>query len=90
MSADKWDYDSRIDTSTRTDNGAYDQVIALSQGLINENFQKLYDLYPELKEFKAGNEDVGIFTGKLLAPRVLIPGEDKGSFLLGEVFFQFR
>ncbi|KAE8309261.1 hypothetical protein BDV41DRAFT_580693 [Aspergillus transmontanensis] len=90
MSADKWDFESRIDTSTRTDNGAYDQVIALSQGLINENFQKLYDLYPELRDFKAGNEDVGIFTGKLLAPRVLIPGEDKGSFLLGEVFFQFR
>jgi hypothetical protein len=44
MSDNQWDYESRLNTTTLTDNGSYDQVIALSQGLLNENFQKFYDI----------------------------------------------
>lgn len=90
MSSDKWDYESRLDTTTRTDNGSYDQVVALSQGLINDNFQKLYDLYPQLRNFEFSDKIVGDFKGELLAPQILVPGADKGAFSLGSVFFQFR
>ncbi len=89
--SDLWDYESRWETSTRTDGGYYDQVIALSQGLINENFKKLYDIYKaDLGKVYLKDAAIGTFEGEVEAPRILIPGADEPSANLNEVIFQIR
>jgi hypothetical protein len=87
---DLWDYDSRWETTTRADTGAYDQVIALSQGIINENFNKLYEMYPELSKLYFKDSAIGTFEGVIQAPRILILGADEKSANLNEVIFQVR
>ena len=88
--SDLWDYESRWETTTRADTGSYDQVIALSQGLINENFSKVYELYPELHKLYFMDAAIGTFEGEIQAPRILIPGADEPSANLNQVIFQVR
>lgn len=79
MTTDLWDYESRFETTTRTGDGAFDQIIALSQGIINENFQKLYVMYSELHEVHFKEPGIGTLDGTLLAPQVLIPSGENAS-----------
>lgn len=88
--SNKWDYESRLVTTTRADSGSYDQVVALSQGLINENFQKLYDAYPGLLSELDYHGVLGKFKGKVLAPVILIPGADQPGAGLNEVIMKMR
>ncbi|UKZ80125.1 hypothetical protein TrVFT333_007890 [Trichoderma virens FT-333] len=86
--SNKWDYESRLETTTRADSGSYDQVVALSQGLINENFQKLYEAYPDLLSNLDYHGVLGKFKGKVLAPVILIPGADQHGANLNEVIMK--
>ncbi|UKZ71159.1 uncharacterized protein TrAtP1_012120 [Trichoderma atroviride] len=86
--SNKWDYESRLETTTRADSGSYDQVVALSQGLINENLQKLYDAYPDLLSNLDYHGALGKFKGKILAPVILIPGADQHGANLNEVIMK--
>ncbi|KAL7928334.1 hypothetical protein V8C35DRAFT_244268 [Trichoderma chlorosporum] len=86
--SNKWDYESRLETTTRAEFGSYDQVVALSQGLINENFKKLYDAYPDLLSNLNYHGPLGKFKGKVLAPVVLIPGADQHGTNINEVIMQ--
>ncbi|UKZ83880.1 hypothetical protein TrVFT333_011694 [Trichoderma virens FT-333] len=89
--ADLWDYVSRLETTTRTDDGAYDQVLAVSQGLINDHFEALFDLYKgELSKLYFKDPAIGTFEGTLQAPKVLIPGADEPSANLNEVLLLVR
>lgn len=88
--SNKWDYESRLETTTRADSGSYDQLVALSQGLINENLQKLYDAYPDLLSNLDYHGPLGKFKGKVLAPVILIPGADQHGANLNEVIMKMR
>jgi hypothetical protein len=89
--SEKWDYESRFYTTTRTDDGAYDQILAVSQGLINENFKKLYKKYSkELSEVNYSNSKIGTLSGKVQAPEILIPGADQQIVNLSQVTMKMR
>ncbi|KAK3344479.1 hypothetical protein B0T25DRAFT_463214 [Lasiosphaeria hispida] len=91
MAGELWDYESRLETTTRADDGAYDQVLAVSQGLINEQFQALFDLYKdELSKLYFKDASIGTFEGTLQAPQVLIPGADETSANINQVLLLVR
>lgn len=77
--AEIYDWQSRYEVTTRTGNGQFDQVVALSQGIINENFKKLYDDHDELKTYYFSEKGIGKIDAKLLAPKILIPSGSKAT-----------
>jgi hypothetical protein len=90
MSDEQWDYESRYETTTRTDGGAFDQVLAMSQGTINENFAKLYEIYPELHTIYYDKPGIGVFEAQIKAPQIMIPGANKPSANLQDVLFGLK
>lgn len=88
--SNKWDYKSCLETTTCADLGLYDQVIALSQGLINKNFQKLYDAYPDLLSNRDSHGVFGKFKGKVPSPVILISGADQPRANSNEMVIKMR
>ncbi|KAK5992854.1 hypothetical protein PT974_06276 [Cladobotryum mycophilum] len=69
-----FDQESRLKAVLQTANGAYDQGLALSQGVINVGFEGLYNKYDELKRITWN--DLGVeMDAELLPSRILIPGD---------------
>ncbi|KAF1844453.1 uncharacterized protein K460DRAFT_419358 [Cucurbitaria berberidis CBS 394.84] len=87
--ADLYDWESRYGVTTRTGNGQFDQVLGLSQGIINENFVKLYDMYDELKKYYFSEAGIGKIDAELDAPKLLIPS-GKLATNYTNVLFQVR
>ncbi|KHN93730.1 uncharacterized protein MAM_08401 [Metarhizium album ARSEF 1941] len=64
----------RLKTSCATAHGYYDQIVAVSQKIINESFDKLYDVYPEYGVVDFSSKKIGKIKGNLLSPRLLLGG----------------
>ncbi|GAP90433.1 hypothetical protein SAMD00023353_4500050 [Rosellinia necatrix] len=64
----------RLRTSTATAHGHYDQIVAVSQKIINESFDNLYEVYPEYGVVNFSNRRVGDIKGNLNSPRLLLGG----------------
>lgn len=77
--ADLYDWQSRYELTTRTGKGEFDQVLGLSQGIINENFKKLYDMYPELRKYYFSEAGIGKIDAELEAPKILIPSGKRAT-----------
>ncbi|KAK4207142.1 hypothetical protein QBC37DRAFT_406483 [Rhypophila decipiens] len=64
----------RLKTSCATAHGNYDQIVAVSQQVINESFDKLYDIYPEYGVVEFSSKKIGKIKGHLNSPRLLLGG----------------
>jgi len=84
------DHETRKYLHTRTSNGEWDQILALSQGIINQQFEALYNCYPEMSTMYTSIDDIGSLDAKLLAPRILIPNETSAGGGLNHVYFDIR
>ena len=83
------DVDSRLWLQTKTQSGHnWDQVLGLSQRVINKNFEQLFAMYPEMADMYNSN-DIGMIDAKLLAPKIIIPGGNT-SANKSLVYFQLR
>ncbi|KAI1109254.1 hypothetical protein F5Y14DRAFT_40251 [Nemania sp. NC0429] len=68
------DVESRLWLQTKTQSGHnWDQVLGVSQRVINKNFKRLFELYPEMADMYNSN-DMGMIDATLLAPQIIIPG----------------
>lgn len=84
------DTESRQWLQTKTQSGHnWDQVLGVSQRIVNRNFQRLFELYPEMSEMYNTNDTTGMIDAKLLSPQILIPGGNS-SVGRSEVLFQLR
>ncbi|KAF3916601.1 hypothetical protein ABW20_dc0103450 [Dactylellina cionopaga] len=79
MSEDS-DYKSRLEATTRTGKGHYDQVLALSEVIINESFQNLYSRYPGLTRLYLNDPIIGGCELELDAPSIIIPSNSGLNF----------
>ncbi|KAF3055500.1 hypothetical protein CFAM422_012994 [Trichoderma lentiforme] len=81
-----YDKASRLKTHLRTADGRYDQGLAVSQGIINSSFGKLYDRYPAMQSL---SYDVGIakMEAEMLSSRLIIP---EAGMNLGKIIHQLR
>ncbi|KAI0185778.1 hypothetical protein EV127DRAFT_484805 [Xylaria flabelliformis] len=76
--------DPRLAISLRTGSGErdyYDQIMGMSQGIINSSFGKLYEKYEALRTCNVTIRD-GSITGELNPPKVTIPAHEN-SFKSG-------
>ena len=84
------DTQSRLWLQTKTHSGQeWDQVLGVSQRIINANFEQLFQIYPEMSDMYNSDDQTGIIDAKLLAPQVLIPGGNS-SVSRSELLFQLR
>lgn len=83
------DSESRLQITTQTKNGHWDQVIAMSQTMINQGFANLFKVHPELSTIYDTDPDIGTIDAILDAPTVLIPTGDNGM-ASNRVYFQLR
>jgi hypothetical protein len=84
------DTESRLWLQTKTASGHYwDQVIGVSQGCMNKNFEQLFVLYPEMKQMYNSDDNAGTIDATLSGVQILIPGGDS-SVSRSEVLFQIR
>jgi hypothetical protein len=72
--------------TTSTGNGAYDQICAFSQTLINNGFQELYKVSSDLQKMYSLDSDVGKIDATLLPPEVIIPGADEATKVFNVIF----
>lgn len=87
--ADLPDDQNRLLTTTQTRNGYWDQIVPMSQTMINRGFDSLYKVHPKLATMYDTQKGVGTIDAKLAAPTVLIPVGD-GGVASNRVFFQLR
>ncbi|EPS35281.1 hypothetical protein H072_11352 [Dactylellina haptotyla CBS 200.50] len=85
MAADDSDYKSRLEATTRTGKGYYDQVLALSEKIINDSFQNLYSRYPDLGKLYMNDPYIGSCEIELDAPTIKIPSNAGLNF--SKLFF---
>ncbi|KAI0890802.1 hypothetical protein F4806DRAFT_507469 [Annulohypoxylon nitens] len=64
----------RLKTSCATAHGYYDQVVAVSQKIINTSFDNLYDIFPEYGVVDFSSKRIGKINGNLYSPRLLLGG----------------
>ncbi|RYP28223.1 hypothetical protein DL767_007312 [Monosporascus sp. MG133] len=64
----------RLKTSCATAHGHYDQIVAVSQDIINKSFDNLYDIYPDYGIVKFSSRRIGTINGSLNPPRLLLGG----------------
>ncbi|KAF7549247.1 hypothetical protein G7Z17_g6522 [Cylindrodendrum hubeiense] len=64
----------RLKTSCATAHDHYDQIVAVSQKIINDSFDGLYDRYPEYGTVDFSNKRIGSIKGSLYSPRLLLGG----------------
>jgi hypothetical protein len=83
------DPQNHFGVSTRTGNGMWDQVVAMSQQLINDGFQNLFEVSPDLKKIYRMESDSGKIDATFHAPDVIVPGFDKPA-LKNNVIFRLR
>lgn len=84
------DRDSRKYLQTRTSNGQWDQILALSQDIINKQFDTMFAQHPEMANMYTSIDDIGSLDAELLAPRILIPNEMAAGGGLNHVYFDIR
>lgn len=83
------DVESRLWLQTKTQSGqTWDQVLGVSQRVINKNFEQLFELYPEMADMYNAN-NAGMIDARLLAPKIIIPGGNS-SANKSLVYFQLR
>ncbi|KAL7952482.1 hypothetical protein V8C34DRAFT_299221 [Trichoderma compactum] len=83
------DVESRLWLQTKTQSGqTWDQVLGVSQRVINKNFEQLFNLYPEMADMYNAN-NAGMIDARLLAPKIIIPGGNS-SANKSLVYFQLR
>jgi hypothetical protein len=84
-------YDITLDTGSSTDvdakNNHYDQVLAMSQGIINASFEELFRSIPDTAEMYHEDRRTGRLDAVLDAPRIMINGSSTNAT---EVFYQLR
>lgn len=84
------DVESRLWLQTKTQSGQnWDQVLGVSQRIINKNFEQLYNMYKTDMGDMYDSNEVGMIDAKLLAPRIIIPGGNT-SANKSLVYFQLR
>jgi hypothetical protein len=83
------DRESRLRLTCRTANGTYDQVLGLSEDIINYNFDKLWEINEKLQKFYDSVNGVGSIQMELDAPRIMIPSGSIGQNFQN-VWFQVR
>ncbi|KAF3909991.1 hypothetical protein ABW20_dc0110567 [Dactylellina cionopaga] len=79
----------RLGVTTGTGNGHFDQVVAFSQAIINENFKNMFKLYPELQSFVYTQAGIGKFKAEFLEPQIVIPASEDGTNWQN-LYFQLR
>ncbi|KAF3930013.1 hypothetical protein ABW19_dt0200441 [Dactylella cylindrospora] len=92
MAEENWaptDYESRLRLTSRTNNGYYDQVLGLSEDIINLNFEKLFNPESKLAHWYDSVNGVGSIQMDLLPPKILIPSGKLGDNYQN-VWFQVR
>ena len=83
------DIESRLWLQTKTQSGQnWDQVLGVSQRVINKNFEQLFKLYPTMADMYNSN-NAGMIDARLLPPRIIIPGGNT-SANKSLVYFQLR
>ncbi|USP80419.1 hypothetical protein yc1106_07693 [Curvularia clavata] len=86
------DTESRYWLQTETKTGHWDQVVGISQGIINSNFEQLFKLYSaDMADMYSSVDDVGRIDARMLAPRLLIPGgkSSRNNELIYQLRFEF-
>lgn len=68
----------------------FDQVVSLSQGIINEHFQKLYDMNKKMHKifFDPPTSDYSTVEATLLAPRLVLNVDSSTN--TNEVYYILR
>ncbi|UKZ75808.1 hypothetical protein TrVFT333_003502 [Trichoderma virens FT-333] len=80
----------RLKTSCATTYDHYDQVVAVSQKIINDAFVGLYDENPEFAKISFSDRRVGSIEGDLLSPHLLLGGREGGGINLATVLYVMR
>ena len=84
------DVSSRLNLSTMTGNyGRWDQVLGMSQGAINKQFEQLHKIHPELTKIYGSLDGIGRIDAELLPMRIMIPAGDK-IVNVTETFLEIR
>lgn len=87
--ADLPDSENRLLVTTRTPNGQWDQVIAMSQTMINDGFKNLFQVHPELEIMYDTSPEIGTIDAVLHPPTVLIPGGNQ-AVASNKIYYQLR
>lgn len=64
---------SRLNVTTDTGNGSYDEILAISQTAVNKGFENLFNVYPELQTMSYHDNSIGSINATLLPPKIVIP-----------------
>ncbi|KAJ5949955.1 hypothetical protein N7454_001539 [Penicillium verhagenii] len=78
---------SRLTALLDTSLAPYDEVVAFSEKIINENFEEILELYPDMKNIAYSESTVGFVDATLKATRILVPDEEAAKFSQ-QVYFQ--
>ena len=85
-------YTSRQSITLDTaNNGYYDEVVSMSQGLINKHFETLFDSYTSLKTINFDpppDRDLASISGTLRAPQMVFNVDSSTN--TGEVWYILR
>ncbi|KAH8688008.1 hypothetical protein BGZ60DRAFT_335081, partial [Tricladium varicosporioides] len=73
------DHALRLKTSLNTSNGYYDEVIALSQKIVNKDFETVYDHNPDMKNVYYSSMLLGTINATVAAPKMIL-GSAVSSF----------
>lgn len=74
MSAEDSDRLLRLKSSCATAHSHYDQVVAVSQKIINTAFEGLYNEHPDWAKVDYSDEKIGSIKANLNSPRLLLGG----------------
>lgn len=84
-------YDISCDTGSATDKDAsgnyFDQMLGMSQGIINASFQDLFNSVEEICELYEDNRMLGQIEAVLNAPTIMINGSSDNAT---EIIYQLR
>ncbi|KAF5679377.1 hypothetical protein FHETE_794 [Fusarium heterosporum] len=64
----------RLKTSCATAHSHYDQIVAVSQKIINDSFDGLYERFPDYGKVDFHSRKIGSIKGNLYSPRLLLGG----------------
>ncbi|PLB53296.1 hypothetical protein P170DRAFT_379929 [Aspergillus steynii IBT 23096] len=80
----------RLKTSCATAHAHYDQVVAVSQKIINDSFDDLYNQFPEYGQVDFSNRRIGSIKGSLYSPRLLLGGGVGADISLTSALYVMR
>ncbi|EFY96362.2 hypothetical protein X797_008361 [Metarhizium robertsii] len=80
----------RLQTSCATAHSHYDQVVAVSQKIINDSFDQLYEQFPDYGNVDFSSHRIGSIKGSLYSPRLLLGGGVGADLSLTSALYVMR